>query len=342
MSRAQKSILGAITVATAISLVACGGEAADNSAAGSSESAADFEPVTIDNCGTEFTVETPPQRATTMEQGATDTLLMIGAEDQIAGHSHHKSYPPEGFEEATENLTVISDEPANSEQLRAADTDFIFSPFGTSWEEAGAGTREEWSQLGVPTYNNNTECRDYGENKGKGQFELLERDFTELGQIFGQEEGAQQLIKQQNEALQDAADTQAPEGTTFMMLYSAYESDPYIAGGPSIVSEMGEKFGMTNVFADVDEEWPTVSWEAIAEADPDVIILGDLALRGSPGDTWQEKAEMLASTPAVQNLDAVKNERYVIIDGVTTSASARSHETIVEIAKALRDGVLDK
>ncbi|WP_257182684.1 ABC transporter substrate-binding protein [Corynebacterium cystitidis] len=349
MSLAQMSALGAIALTTAITLVACGGESADNGASGSGESSAsdsgssasDFEPVTIDNCGTEFTIEQAPQRATTLEQGATDTLLMLGAADQIAGHSHYKSHPPAGYEDETEQLTLISEDPATSEQLRAADTDFIYSPFELSWDESGAGTREEWAQLGVPTFNNNTECQEYGDNKGKTQFELLERDFTELGQIFGRQDEAQALIKKQNEALEDASDAQAPEGTTFMMLYSAYESDPYVAGGPSILTEMGGLFGMTNVFADVDEEWPTVSWEAVAEANPDVIILGDLPLRGSPGDKWEEKVEILETTPAVQNMDAVKNKKYIVIDGITASASVRTHEGVVEIADALRDGVLD-
>ena len=53
--------------------------------------------ITIDNCGTEVTVQGPVQRATTLEQGATDTLLLLGAKDQIAGYGHQKDLPPAGF-----------------------------------------------------------------------------------------------------------------------------------------------------------------------------------------------------------------------------------------------------
>lgn len=61
-----------------------------------------------------------------------------------------------------------------------------------------------------------------------------------------------------------------------MLLYSSIGGSPYVAGGPSIVTEMGESSGMTNVFGSLTEEWPQVSRKAVAEADPDVIILADL------------------------------------------------------------------
>lgn len=186
----------------------------------------------------------------------------------------------------------------------------------------------------------NTECPDYGDNAGKTLFELLERDLTELGKIFGREKEAQELIDKQNDALTKSF--QAPEGTTFVVLYSSIGGAPYIAGGPSTATEMGEAVGMKNAFADVKEEWPQVSWEAVAEANPDVIILCDLPERGEPGDKWEEKVTDLESTPGTKNMDAVQNGRYIVVPGVAFSASARPAEIIPIISDALKDGVLEK
>lgn len=326
------------TIATAtlgFSLAACGNGSSDQAAPTTQDSASTTHAVTIDNCGFETTVQAPVQRATTMEQGSTDTLLLLGAKDQIAGYSHQKDAPPAGY--SLDGLTELSRTVANSEQLRNADTDMIVSPFKESWTADAAGAREEWQRLGVGTYNSNSECPTYGDNKGKTSFELIQKDLTDLGKIFGREEEAKELIATQNEALDKAV--KAPEGTTFMLLYSSVGGSPYVAGGPSIVTEMGERSGMTNVFANLNEEWPQVSWEAVAEADPDVIILADLPKRGEPGDKWEEKVQDLENTPGTKEMKAVKNGAYVVVSGVATSASARSHEVIEAISAAL-DGDL--
>lgn len=302
------------------------------------EQAASAEATTFDNCGVNISISEPPQRASTLEQGSTDTLLLLGAKDQMVGYGHQKDAPPKGYD--LEGLKEISPSVPTSEQLRDADTDFILSPFEASFTPDMAGPRQEWSDLKVPTYVSNTECPDHGDNAGKSTFELLERDLTELGQIFGREDEAAALIKKQQDSLKNSF--KAPEGTTFLMLYSSVGGSPYVAGGPSIVTEMGNAVGMKNAFANVDEEWPQVSWEAIAEANPDVIILGDLPARGEPGDKWQEKAADLENNPGTKEMDAVRNKRYIVIPGVTASASARSLEAVDLMSKALQDGIAEK
>ncbi|MCQ4614529.1 ABC transporter substrate-binding protein [Corynebacterium pseudogenitalium] len=328
--RAISAALGSVLVA-GLALTGCS-SADEQTPQAQSDSA-----ITIDNCGTEVTVQGPVQRATTLEQGATDTLLLLGAKDQIAGYGHQKDLPPAGF--SLDGLKEVSPSVPNSEQLRDADTDFIFSPFDENWRADAAGTREEWARLGVATFNPNSECPSYGDNKGKDSFQLIAKDLEDLGKLFGREEEAKKLIEKQNSELENAK--QAPEGTTFMLLYSSVGGSPYVAGGPSIVTNMGERTGMTNVFANLDEEWPQVSWEAVAEADPDVIILADLPGRGEPGDKWEEKVADLEATPGTKEMKAVKNNMYIVVPGVATSASARSYEVVQNISKAIDDGLFD-
>lgn len=329
--RAISAALGSVLVA-GLALTGC--SSTDEQAPQAQSDSA----ITIDNCGTEVTVQGPVQRATTLEQGATDTLLLLGAKDQIAGYGHQKDLPPAGF--SLDGLKEISPSVPNSEQLRDADTDFIFSPFELNWRADAAGTREEWAKLGVATFNPNSECPSYGDNKGKDSFGLIAKDLEDLGKLFGREEEAKKLIEKQNSELENAK--QAPEGTTFMLLYSSVGGSPYVAGGPSIVTNMGERTGMKNVFANLDEEWPQVSWEAVAEADPDVIILADLPGRGEPGDKWEEKVADLESTPGTKEMKAVKNNMYIVVPGVATSASARSYEVVQNISKAIDDGLFDE
>lgn len=289
----------------------------------------------IDNCGYKVSVNVPVQRATTLEQGATDTLLLLGAKDQIAGYGHQKDAPPKDFD--LEGIRELSPGVPNSEQLRDVDTDFIYSPFALSWTADSAGPREEWEKLGVSTYQSNVECPNMGDNVGKSKFDLIERDLTELGTLFGREDAAKELIEKQDRALESA--TQAPEGTTFMLLYSSIGGAPYVAGGPSVITDIGEASGMTNVFGDLAEEWPQVSWEAVAEANPDVIMLADLPNRGEPGDKWQEKVDALEATPGTKEMEAVKSGKYIVVPGVATSAAGRSYEILEIVSESISDGL---
>ncbi|MDK7180794.1 ABC transporter substrate-binding protein [Corynebacterium riegelii] len=326
-----------ISLISALALAGCaGGEidtttSTDTSASTSAEASANQ----IDNCGVMIDAAPTVERAVALEQGSSDTLLLLGAADQIAGVGHQKDNPPEGYE----TPKIIAPSIPTAEQIRAVDPDFVYSPFRLVWTADSAGTREEWQKLGVRTYQSNVECQDHGENKGKTTFELIERDITELGQLFAHEDVAADLIQKLRDTKAGAA--QAPDGTTFAMVYSTIGGAPYVAGGPSIVTEMGDSVNMVNVFGDVKEEWPQISWEALAEADPDVLILGDLPTRGEPGDTWEEKVEALKATPGVNSMRAVKEERFIVINGVTTSPSARSYQGLQQISDAIANGITE-
>jgi len=297
--------------------------------------------VHLNNCGVAYDVATPVNRAVTTEQGATDTLLLMGAAGQIAGTGHQKDAPPPEYEDAAANLHALSPSVPTAEQIRAVDADFIYSPFDSVWTPDAVGTRHEWQALGVATYQSNVQCPNNAGNQGKSQFELLERDFAELGSVFGRQEEARKLIEQQRASLAKARESQAPKGTTFVLLYSTIGGQPYVAGGTSIVNEMGDAVGMTNAFDNVGEEWPQVSWEALAEANPDVIILADLPVRGQPGDRWEEKVQSLQNTPGTSELEAVRNQRFIVVNAVDTSAGGRAYQAVDAIADAVRQGVAE-
>ena len=77
---------------------------------------------------------------------------------------------------------------------------------------------------------------------------------------------------------------------------------------------MSERVGVANSFDDASTKWPEVSWDEVAARKPDIIVLADLT-RGEPGDTAQEKVELLRSDALTSQLPAVKNNRFVVIPG---------------------------
>lgn len=327
-------------VAAALPLAACG-----TGAGGAPEATTEAQsaPIIATNCGMEFRLDTPARRAVTLEQGQTETLLALGAAKQMAGTSHLKDAIRPEWQEAYDSVPVLSKEPANGEQIRAADADFIFSGFAANYTRGKAGDRQEWKDLGVVPFLSNTECRDVTDNAGQNAFQLMEKDYQELGSFFDKPEQAEELIAQQRQAIEAAQRTadSLQDRPRMALFYSSYEGAPYIGGKKSLAQDMFDFLGATNVFADVNEDWPTVSWESFADRNPEVIVLADMSKRGYPGDTYQEKIKELEDNPATRNLDAVRNHRFIVVPAIGLSPNVRSSEVLTILADALAGGVDD-
>ena len=85
-----------ISLISALALAGCAGGETDTTT--STDTSAEASANQIDNCGVMIDAEPLVERAVALEQGSSDTLLLLGAADQIAGVGHQKDNPPEGFE----------------------------------------------------------------------------------------------------------------------------------------------------------------------------------------------------------------------------------------------------
>lgn len=118
---------------------------------------------------------------------------------------------------------------------------------------------------------------------------------------------------------------QAPK---LLWLYSAYDGLPYVAGGDGMPSALSKRLGAVNVFDGIDDHWPEVQWEQVAQQDPDLIIVADLSDRGRPGDTPAEKINTLKENPATATIRAVREDRFVIVPGPAVDSSVRFTEAL--------------
>ena len=99
--------------------------------------------------------------------------------------------------------------------------------------------------------------------------------------------------------------------------------DPYVAGRKGVPGWMMEKLGIRNV-VESDEEWPTVGWETIAKANPDIIVIAKMTRRRFPADNVEKKLEFLKSDPVAKEMDAVKEGRIIIMDAHSMDPSIRN------------------
>jgi iron complex transport system substrate-binding protein len=92
--------------------------------------------------------------------------------------------------------------------------------------------------------------------------------------------------------------------------------------------------GVRNVVQS-DEEWPTVGWETIAKANPTFLVIARMDRRRFPADDYQRKLQFLRSDPVTRNMDAVKNNRIIILDAMAMQASLRMFDGLESLATAI-------
>ncbi|CAL9664522.1 hypothetical protein SUDANB15_07128 [Streptomyces sp. enrichment culture] len=328
--------LGVALAAFALTAVGCSssGESSDD---GSADKAA-ARTATVTSCGRKLSFDEPPERAVALDQSATETLLELGLEDRMAGTANLKTKIAEEYQDAYAEVPVLNPKILTGEQLRAATPDFVVASFDDLYAKDRVGTREELAGLGLPSYVSAVECPKQNA-PGKTPFDLLFDDYENYGRIFGVEDRAAKLVAEQRAVVDEAAATaEEVEGEpTVVWLYSVYDGLPYVAGKGGLPSEMSRLVGARNAFDDIAEEWPEVSWEQVADRDPDFIVVGDLSERGAPGDSAEEKLRMMRGDTLVSKLTAVRKNRIVEVPGIEMDPSVRTTHTLKLLIEGMKE-----
>ncbi|MCK2239006.1 MULTISPECIES: ABC transporter substrate-binding protein [unclassified Crossiella] len=292
--------------------------------------------VTVSSCGQQLRFEHSPQRAVTLEQSSTETLLALGLGERMAGTAYRAGRILPEYQAAYDKIPVLNPKALSGEQLRAAAPDLVVSSFASNFTKDKAGTRAELQALGLPSYVSAVDCPEH--EPGLTPFERLFRDYENYGKVFGVADRAAALTAKQREVVQQAGAVRAgrPGKPTVVYVYSVFKGLPYVAGHNGMPSDMSRILNAPNAFDDINEEWPEMSWEEIAKRDPTVIVVGDLSDRGAPGDSAAEKLKMMREHPVVSQLTAVRQNRIIEVPGIELDPTVRSANTLRLLGEGLK------
>ncbi|PVD02154.1 ABC transporter substrate-binding protein [Streptomyces sp. CS090A] len=322
-------------------LTACGGGTTNSSAAGGDK--ADGFPLTLKNCGRTVTVEAPPQRAVSVDQGSTEILLSLGLADWLAGTATWSDPVMKGLEKANKGVERISENRPSSEKVLDKEPDFLSASFASTLAKGGVAPREQFEKLGVPTYISPADCIGK-DNSGGGDgartapltMDSVYTEVRELSQVFGVPERGDALVKKLQARVAKATD--GIDGSKASLLYWFSDSKaPYLAGCCGAPGVITRELGAKNVFDDTHDEWPQISWETVADRNPDVLVIGDLSRTMQTAESAEKKIEFLESNPVTRTMDAVKNRRYVLLSGQAMNPTIRTVEGLERVAAGLRD-----
>ncbi|WP_024794796.1 ABC transporter substrate-binding protein [Tomitella biformata] len=337
----------AATAATTLALAGCS-SSPDSSAAGSSnaantaETASGHYPLTIENCGKQITIDAPPQRAVSLNQGSTEILLSLGLADRMVGTATWTDPVRENLAADNERVPRLADNNPSFEVVLDTEPDFVTASFGGTLGPGGVADRQQFADLGVPTYLSPTDCDGKtavsvnadGARTEPLQMETIYKEIRQLAEIFDVTARGEQYIAELQTRFAAASDEVDAAGVT-VAYWFADTMTPYMAGCCGSSGIITESVGAQNIFAGTTDEWPQVSWESILEQDPTVLVLADLSRRSIDGDALESKIAFLESNPVTARLSAVQNKRYIVVNGADLNPSIRTVDGVEKTAAAL-------
>ena len=287
--------------------------------------AATSYPLTVNNCGVPVTFDKAPQKVVTVKSTATELLLSLGLANRIVGVGFQDGPLPDDLAAAGSGLKVLADKLPSQEVVLETEPDFVYGGWESNFAADGAGERPALAALGVASYVSPAACRSV--KPAKLSFDELFREIEEMGTIFDVEDAAVALVDRQEAEL--SALTPDSRGLTAVW-YSSGTKAPYVGAGSNAPAMIMEALGLHNIFGDVDDGWISASWEAVVDADPDVIVLVDAAWNSAA-----QKKKLLSENPITSKLSAVVNQRYLVIPFPASEAGVRNVPATVDMAKQL-------
>ena len=264
-------------------------------------------PVTIENCGSEVTLDSPAQRIVLVNNDELPNLEALGAVDRIVAVT--SPLQPGLYADATysalEAQSVLSTEKnatggsvVSQESILGAEPDLVIAP-------ENAVDRAALTASGIAVYTPSAYCADPGpELSGTATFDRVWSEVRTLGALLGESGTAEQVVA-------DATSTVgavAPDAGTAAALYVSSGGSvlsPY--GGPSMVTPVFAAAGLTNVYADSGERVFDANVEDIISRDPATIVL--LYSSGDP----QSTVDSFLGAPGVAGLSAVRDQRVIAL-----------------------------
>ncbi|MFB9868300.1 ABC transporter substrate-binding protein [Vreelandella sulfidaeris] len=305
-------------------------------------------PVTLTNCGVELTVESAPERTVTVGQSATEILYSLGLADRVNGTSVWFNPVLLPFTEINEEIDRIADDDPSFEAVVNKRPDLVAVQY--EWHVGPTGSvasRDQFHELGINTYIMPADC-DTKDNSTGGDgtrtaafsTNAIYKGITELADIYNVQDAGEALVADLNarekSAIELAGSLDLPNDLSAVFWFSSTELgvNPFVAGQLGAPGYMMDKLGIRNVIESA-EEWPTIGWESIARANPDVIVIASMDRRRFPADDIDAKRAFLNSDPVAREMTAVKNNRIVVMDAHAMSATMRSIYGLETLADAL-------
>ena len=284
-------------------------------------------PVTVQSCNREITFDAAPTRAIANDVNLVEMMLALGLQDRMVGYTGVSGWKTLDAElrAGIAELPELSAKYPTREVLLDAEPDFFFAGWNYGMKVGGEVTPETLEPLGIKTYELTESCIFVGP-KAKASMQDMYDDLLNLGTIFGVGERATTLVEGYKARLAEITASVDSTAPLRVFVYDSGDEAPFTAGAYAIPTALIEAAGGRNIMDDLDKSWATVAWQPVVERNPEVIVIvnyGDV--------TAEQKIAFLETNPAFAGIDAVKNDRYVVLEYVEATPGPRNIRAVEKL-----------
>jgi iron complex transport system substrate-binding protein len=295
-------------------------DGANAGGAAEEQAAAAFAPLVFDNYGRTVRVTGRPEKVLALGPNCAETLVALGLTDYIAGTSlrNHSRGPLPQYEEAFKKIPELNHSSATREAVISSGADFIY---GIDWEFGGDGLDiDELAGYGMTVYMDAAQT-----------LEQTYQEINDIGKIFGVEDRAAIFVADQKARIASVKQHLAGKPPVKVLVYDSGSDGVFTCSGVNFETLLINESGGKNVFDDLREKaWVTVSYEEVLKRSPEVIIIHDY---DSP--SVEAKMAEIKANDTLSQLDAVRNNRFVIIELESVLPGDRLAYTVEKLAKGL-------
>ena len=291
-------------------------------------------PVTVKSCNRDVTFEAAPKRAISNDVNLTEMMLVLGLTDRMAGYTGVSGWKTldEEMRKGVTELPELSEKYPTKEVLLGAEADFYFAGWNYGMKVGGEVTPETLAPFGIAVYELTESCIHIGP-KEKISMADMYNDLINLGRIFGVEDKAKELVAGYEAKLAEATAKVDKSNPLRVFVYDSGEDTPFTSGRYAMPTALIEAAGGKNIMDDLDKSWATVAWEPVVDRNPEVIVIVNYG-----NVTAEQKIAFLKANPAFANVDAVKNDRFVVLEYVEATPGPRN----IRAVEKLVDGFAGK
>jgi len=317
---------------------------------GLAQAAATLYPLTVDNCGAPQTFAQAPERAVTIGQAGTEMLYALGLGDKLVGSSLWFNNVLPEYQALNAKVPRLADNEPSFEAVVGKRPQLVAVQFEWMVGAQGAvATREQFSELNIATYLLPSDCEGKDNLVGADgtrlqafQVDSIYKSVSQLAEIFDVQDRGAALNADLKGRLDSAKKQLAGKdlsNTSALFWFSSADLgiDPYVAGRQGVADFMLRTLGVRNV-VESTEEWPTVGWETLAKANPTWLIIARMDRRRYPADDYRKKLEFLRHDPVTKQMDAVRNNRIIILDADAMQAGIRLFRGLQTLSSAFASG----
>lgn len=284
------------------------------------------------NAGKMVCFPVAPRRVAALSYGAAELLCALGQEDKLAAICPAEDILDHTllqYREALEKVPCLrhrGDGVPTAAELRALEADLTLC----SWYFPQMLGPEGRDALGIQIYMMESTIPE------QAGMERLYRDILNLGRIFRAEDRATALVEQTRSRIAALTRRISRRKPVRMFVYDGGEARPLTAKKGTLENDLISLAGGENVFGGQEGSYGAVSWEQVADAAPEVIVIHDYP----DSMDLDGKIAYLKSRPEMREVPAVRQERFVTLSLLEVFPGVQNAAAVEKMLRAFHPGAL--